>query len=204
LECAVFRRFSISPRKRRSTPIDVCSSRSHSKAPEYGALQTLREVRRASASSVAINPVRGDLFVEPATPNISLLFFAPPIPLNVSEMLARIPTEWAGRKTKGRALGTIRSTNRPPLTGFGSRSRLSTLTSWRPRSILMPSDSSHERDGHHQRTSTTHRSRATRHSAGAPRNCQPGCDVAACNQSALEGAMMLDRLEDKDAHRKSR
>ncbi len=29
-------------------------------------------------------------------------------------------------------------------------------------------------------------------------------DVAACNQSALEGAMMLDRLEDQDAHRKPR
>ena len=29
-------------------------------------------------------------------------------------------------------------------------------------------------------------------------------DVAACNQSALEGAMMLDRLEDQDAQRKPR
>ena len=29
-------------------------------------------------------------------------------------------------------------------------------------------------------------------------------DVALCNQTALEGAMMLDRMEDKDAHRKSR
>jgi hypothetical protein len=29
-------------------------------------------------------------------------------------------------------------------------------------------------------------------------------DVALCNQAALEGAMMLDRMEDKDAHRKSR
>jgi hypothetical protein len=29
-------------------------------------------------------------------------------------------------------------------------------------------------------------------------------DVALCNQSALEGAMMLDRLEDKDARHKSR
>jgi hypothetical protein len=27
-------------------------------------------------------------------------------------------------------------------------------------------------------------------------------DVAACNQAALEGAMLLDRLEDKDAQRK--
>ena len=26
-------------------------------------------------------------------------------------------------------------------------------------------------------------------------------DVALCNQTALEGAMMLDRMEDKDAHR---
>jgi hypothetical protein len=29
-------------------------------------------------------------------------------------------------------------------------------------------------------------------------------DVALCNQTALEGAMMLDRMEDNDAHRKSR
>ena len=29
-------------------------------------------------------------------------------------------------------------------------------------------------------------------------------DIALCNQTALEGAMMLDRMEDKDAHRKSR
>jgi hypothetical protein len=29
-------------------------------------------------------------------------------------------------------------------------------------------------------------------------------DIAACNQSALEGALMLDRLEDQDAQRKSR
>jgi hypothetical protein len=29
-------------------------------------------------------------------------------------------------------------------------------------------------------------------------------DVAICNQSALEGALMLDRLENEDAHRKSR
>jgi hypothetical protein len=28
-------------------------------------------------------------------------------------------------------------------------------------------------------------------------------DLAACNQSALEGAMMLDRMEDEDARRKS-
>jgi len=29
-------------------------------------------------------------------------------------------------------------------------------------------------------------------------------DIAACNQSAVEGAMMLDRMEDEDAQRKSR
>ena len=29
-------------------------------------------------------------------------------------------------------------------------------------------------------------------------------DIAACNQSALEGAMLLDRMEDQDAQRKSR
>jgi hypothetical protein len=29
-------------------------------------------------------------------------------------------------------------------------------------------------------------------------------DVAACNQSALEGAMMLDRMEDNDASHQSR
>jgi hypothetical protein len=29
-------------------------------------------------------------------------------------------------------------------------------------------------------------------------------DVAACNQSALEGAMMLDRMEDIDASHQSR
>ena len=29
-------------------------------------------------------------------------------------------------------------------------------------------------------------------------------DIAACNQSALEGAMMLDRMEDEDAQRKPR
>jgi len=29
-------------------------------------------------------------------------------------------------------------------------------------------------------------------------------DVALCNQAALEGAMMLDRLEDDDARRQSR
>jgi hypothetical protein len=29
-------------------------------------------------------------------------------------------------------------------------------------------------------------------------------DIAACNQSALEGAMMLDRMEDEDARRQSR
>jgi hypothetical protein len=28
-------------------------------------------------------------------------------------------------------------------------------------------------------------------------------DIAACNQSALEGAMMLDRMEDEDARRQS-
>ena len=28
-------------------------------------------------------------------------------------------------------------------------------------------------------------------------------DIAACNQSAVEGAMMLDRMEDEDASRKS-
>jgi hypothetical protein len=29
-------------------------------------------------------------------------------------------------------------------------------------------------------------------------------DVALCNQAALEGAMMLDRMEDEDARRQSR
>lgn len=29
-------------------------------------------------------------------------------------------------------------------------------------------------------------------------------DVALCNQTALEGALMLDRLEDEDASRQSR
>ena len=29
-------------------------------------------------------------------------------------------------------------------------------------------------------------------------------DVAACNQVALDGAMMLDRMEDEDASRQSR
>ena len=29
-------------------------------------------------------------------------------------------------------------------------------------------------------------------------------NIAACNDSALEGAMMLDRLEDENAQRKSR
>ena len=29
-------------------------------------------------------------------------------------------------------------------------------------------------------------------------------EVALCNQTALEGAMMLDRMEDEDARRKSR
>ena len=29
-------------------------------------------------------------------------------------------------------------------------------------------------------------------------------DIALCNQTALEGAMMLDRMEDKDARRQSR
>jgi hypothetical protein len=29
-------------------------------------------------------------------------------------------------------------------------------------------------------------------------------DVALCNQTALEGAMILDRMEDKDARHKSR
>ena len=29
-------------------------------------------------------------------------------------------------------------------------------------------------------------------------------DVAACNQAALEGAMMLDRMEDEDAQRSAR
>jgi len=29
-------------------------------------------------------------------------------------------------------------------------------------------------------------------------------DVAACNQAALEGAMLLDRLENEDAQRKPR
>lgn len=29
-------------------------------------------------------------------------------------------------------------------------------------------------------------------------------DVASCNQSALEAAMMFDRMEDEDARRKSR
>jgi hypothetical protein len=29
-------------------------------------------------------------------------------------------------------------------------------------------------------------------------------DIATCNQSALEGAMILDRMEDEDAQHKSR
>ena len=29
-------------------------------------------------------------------------------------------------------------------------------------------------------------------------------DVAACNQSAVDGAIMLDRMENEDAQRKSR
>jgi hypothetical protein len=29
-------------------------------------------------------------------------------------------------------------------------------------------------------------------------------EVASCNQSALDGAMMFDRMEDEDARRKSR
>ena len=29
-------------------------------------------------------------------------------------------------------------------------------------------------------------------------------DIAACNQSALDGALMLDRMENEDAQRKSR
>ena len=29
-------------------------------------------------------------------------------------------------------------------------------------------------------------------------------DVALCNQTALEGALLLDRMEDEDARRKSR
>jgi hypothetical protein len=29
-------------------------------------------------------------------------------------------------------------------------------------------------------------------------------DVAACNQAAVDGATLLDRMEDEDAHRKSR
>ena len=29
-------------------------------------------------------------------------------------------------------------------------------------------------------------------------------DIAACNQAAVEGAMMLDRMEDDDARRQSR
>ena len=29
-------------------------------------------------------------------------------------------------------------------------------------------------------------------------------DIALCNQTALEGAMMLDRMEDKDSGRQSR
>ena len=29
-------------------------------------------------------------------------------------------------------------------------------------------------------------------------------DIAACNQSALEGAVLLDRMEDQDAERKPR
>jgi hypothetical protein len=29
-------------------------------------------------------------------------------------------------------------------------------------------------------------------------------DVASCNQAALEGAMMFDRMEEEDARRKSR
>ena len=29
-------------------------------------------------------------------------------------------------------------------------------------------------------------------------------DIALCNQTALEGAMMLDRMEDEDARRQSR
>jgi hypothetical protein len=29
-------------------------------------------------------------------------------------------------------------------------------------------------------------------------------DIASCNQAALEGALMLDRMEDEDARRQSR
>ncbi len=29
-------------------------------------------------------------------------------------------------------------------------------------------------------------------------------DIVACNQSALDGAMLLDRMEDEDARRQSR
>jgi len=32
----------------------------------------------------------------------------------------------------------------------------------------------------------------------------PNSDVALCNQCALEGAMMLDRMEDDDARRQKR
>ena len=32
----------------------------------------------------------------------------------------------------------------------------------------------------------------------------PDPDVASCNESALEGAKMLDRMEDEDAQRRSR
>ncbi len=83
-----------------------------------GALGTARPTLAAAIApatpSVPVNPVRGDLFIETAMPNNSLLFFAPPVPLNVHEGFARVTTEWAGRKTKGQGNGTVFSINRPP------------------------------------------------------------------------------------------
>ena len=59
----------------------------------------------SALAALSGNPVRGGLFIEPAAPDISLLFFAPPIPTNVSGIFSRVTTEWAGRKTKGQGVG---------------------------------------------------------------------------------------------------
>src|SRR5205823_4960172 len=64
-----------------------------------------------------LNPVRGVLFIETATPRISLLFFGPAHSrTGVGPLIADCPNE-RGRKTKGLGEEVVFSINRPPPMG---------------------------------------------------------------------------------------
>ena len=73
-----------------------------------------------NSAGLCCNPARGGLFIELVTSNISLLFFAPPIPATRSEISARIAGMGGAKNKRAGAQGTVCAINRPPLAGFGS------------------------------------------------------------------------------------